>query len=179
VLLLLLDDEEDENVADAIADKERAFRRAWCASIFFSFFFLFCEVCLRGKTEERKRSARDVGASPEQFYTILLIYMCDFYNTRARTMCYIYFQIQSANYIMLRKRHMNPVKRNGALKYCQNNKLATPPAAFSGSLEYIMVCKTMFEAVGVHPSMRKMSQKVWSVPFVDGKAELLIFLKRK
>jgi len=80
---------------------------------------------------------------------------------------------------MLRKRHMNPVKRNGALKYCQNNKLATPPAAFSGSLEYIMVCKTMCEAVGVHPSMRKMSQKVWSVPFVDGKAELLIFLKRK
>ena len=74
---------------------------------------------------------------------------------------------------------MNPVNKNGALKYCQNSKLATPAAAFSGSLEYIMVCKTMFEAVGVHPSMRKMSQKVWSVPFVDGKAELLIFLKRK
>ena len=55
---------------------------------------------------------------------------------------------------------MNPVNKNGALKYCQNSKLATPAAAFSGSLEYIMVCKTILLAVGVHPSMRKMSQKV-------------------
>ena len=80
---------------------------------------------------------------------------------------------------MLKNRHMNPVNKNGALKYCQNSKLATRAAAFSGSLEYIMVCKTILLAVGVHPSMRKMSQKVWSVPLVDGKAELLSFLKRK
>jgi hypothetical protein len=46
-VLLLLDDDE-ENGADAIADanKERAFRRAWCASIFSSFFFSEVIVCL-------------------------------------------------------------------------------------------------------------------------------------
>ena len=82
-------------------------------------------------------------------------------------------------YIMLKNKHINPVNKNGALKYCQNNKLATPPPAFSGFLEYIMVCKTMLFAVGVHPSIKKMSQKVWSVPLVDGKALELIFLKRK
>lgn len=79
-MLLLLDDEE-ENVADAIddANKERTFRRAWCASIFFSFFFSFvsCEViCLFVKTEERKpkREGRR-GASREQFFTTTNIHV--------------------------------------------------------------------------------------------------------
>jgi hypothetical protein len=74
VLLLLLDEEEDENVADAIADKERAFRRAWCASIFFSFFFLFCEVIQvcsfagKNRREEAKREGRRRVARTVLYY---------------------------------------------------------------------------------------------------------------
>ena len=71
VLLLLLDDEDDENVADAIADKERAFRRAWCASIFFFFFFLFCEGLFAGKNrrEEAKREGRRRVARTVLYHT--------------------------------------------------------------------------------------------------------------
>ena len=61
--------------------------------------------------------------------------------------------------MMRRNKQKNPVNKNGADKYCQNSKLATPADVFVGSRENIIVWSTMLLAVGVVPSMRKTSQK--------------------